>query len=450
MAISISSLLVKGSYVRIIKKNEKFFYRLHVLFLSTILFVISFSVIFHPLPISIFLTLAYGSFSYGLLLFFKISENYSEIFLHLNKKFSFSLGKEINFLLIVSFIILLLLLLYFLIVPFEAYVSDVDDAIISAVQGFSRGINPYEAAIVPHMNKKNDLADITRSASNVDIYATYNYLPVDLLLYYFFFLLFSPFLGSLWFYFTNTVVFVVCTALFSKTHNLTIFKSLLFFLPSILIGGLISNDIWLIVFYLLFLTWIDKFKESRVFLIGAVTFLTLGFLTKMLLIFLLPVFLLYIAVSWSSRIKYVFFSAFFSLIVVSLFNFSAVFSSVFFFHSNLEARGQLAFVGGVLAVPLEYLGLDALYLPLFVLSYLLVLWSAKYYSSTLEGQMLYVSAIVILLLPSGNFMPTLLVIGLIGSYRIIVNKHFTLSARLRDNLPNKSLVLSSVQEESIS
>jgi hypothetical protein len=313
---------------------------------------------------------------------------------------------------------LLLLIAYYIIIPIEGFMVDVDDAIISAVQGFVGGTNPYQEPIVPHTYQQGDYADINSNATSNGTLDTYNYLPVDLVLYSIAFILFSPLVGNLWFYLTNVLIISLSINLFAKHHSLSYFHTLLLFFPSIIFGGLILNDIWLILFFILFLLWFDLFKNHKLYLLVGVTLLTLGFLTKMLLIFILPIFLLNYSKSWSVRIKYLIFSVVLSLTIISFFNLLAVINSVFLFHSNLETRGAIAFVGGIIAIPLQWLGLSWLYVPAFIISFLIVLFTARFYSDTLEGKILYVSALVTMLLPSGNFLPFLFIAGFCGSFRV--------------------------------
>ncbi|MHA1991956.1 MAG: hypothetical protein ACW981_12700 [Candidatus Hodarchaeales archaeon] len=323
---------------------------------------------------------------------------------------------------------LLILTAYYIIIPIEGFMVDVDDAIISAVQGFTGGINPYQEPIVPHTYQQGDYADINSNTTSNGILDTYNYLPVDLALYSIAFILFSPLVGNLWFYLTNVLVISLCIYLFAKHHSLSYFHTALLFFPSIIFGGLILNDVWLILFFILFLLWFDKFKNHKLFFLIGVTLLTLGFLTKMLLIFILPIFLLYYSKDWSVRIKYITYSIILSLIIISLFDLLAVINSVFLFHSNLETRGAIAFVGGIIAIPLQWLGLSWLYIPIFIISFLILLFTARYYSDTIEGRILYVSTLVTLLLPSGNFLPFLFIAGFCGAYRVFkkLNTDFNL------------------------
>ena len=416
----------KGNQIRNIQIKANVYLALHTPLLLTLCSVILLSLLFFPLPIPIFFTLVYGSFSYALIFIFKLIEKYPEFIHSMRTKISFTMSKKHSLLITISFVLLIFLSLYFIIIPFEGFLVDVDDAIISAVQGFSNGINPYKEPIVAHTYDKDDFADLTTDSSPIHTYATYNYLPVDLLLYYIGFKLFSPFVGTNWFYLTNFLAFCACIYLFSRFHPISKIHAALLFLPSIFFAGLILNDIWLILLFLLFLIWLDTGRDTKLYNLVAVTALTIGFLTKMLMIFLLPVFLLYITNKWRVRIYYAIYSGILSLVVISFFDVIAVMRSVFLFHSNLETRGQLAFVGGILAIPLQFYNLSAFYIPVFIILFALVLLTAKYFSSKLEGQMLYVSAIVILLLPSGNFIPFLLVIGLTSSYRVFSNTQFNL------------------------
>ena len=83
--------------------------------------------------------------------------------------------------------------------------SDVNAAMTEAIKSyFLFNINPYLYPVVPHI--------LPVPAEGV-INGTYNYGPIDLVLYGIGYLFFSPFVGnSLWLYFTN-VVFKIITYL---------------------------------------------------------------------------------------------------------------------------------------------------------------------------------------------------------------------------------------------
>ena len=312
--------------------------------------------------------------------------------------------------------------IFFIIIPIETGLGDVDNAVMTAVQAFSNGINPYFEKVVPHFHKQIDYPGLPSKSKNVTIFGTYNYLPVDLLLYSIGHFLFSPLFGQFWYYLTNLVVICFCIIMFAHFYPVSILKSAILFFPTLIFGVLVFNDIWLILFFILFLIWVDKHKHTenhtKSYYLVASSLLTLGFLTKMLLIFILPVFLFYNTKTWLKRIMYALYSAFFSLIVISSFGFYAVINSVILFNSNINERSEVAYIGGILAPPLQMMNLTILYVPIFILSYLAIVYSSKFYSPSLEGKILFVSAIVIVLLPSGNFLPTLWSIFVTGAYII--------------------------------
>lgn len=400
-----------------------------------LILILVLSLLAYPLPIPIFFTLVYTTISYSVLFSFKFVERYPGFIEDIFEKFPKKVPKIKYWILIVSFVFVIIALIIFVIIPFEKILVDVDDAIISAVQGFVNGINPYQHPIVTHTFQQNDVADIFTSDNSINnnIYGTYNYLPLDLILYSIFYVILSPIVGNNWFFLTNAIVIVICIFLFKIEKKITLFKSSVLFLPVIFLGGLILNDIWLILFYLLFFIWYNRFKTNKFFFLGCVLLLTFGFLTKMLLIFLLPVFLYYYSKDWSSRIKYLSISGLCSFFIICLFDFVAVFESVFLFHSDMAIRGTVAYVGGYLAIPLEWMGLNFLYVPLFILSFFVLLFTAPRYSSTIEGRFLYISALIILILPSGNFLPFLLTAGIYSSYQIY-KQHCTTEGILPEKL----------------
>ena len=122
-------------------------------------------------------------------------------------------------------------------------------------------------------------------------------------------------------------------------------------------------------------------------------------------------------------IIYAMYSSIFSLIFISFFDFYAVINSVIFFNSNINIREEYSFVGGILAPPLQVINLTILYVPIFILSYFGILYFSKFYSPSLEGKILFVTLITILLLPSGDFLPTIWSIFISGIY--IAYRNFT-------------------------
>ena len=406
-----------------------------LLFLSSFLLL---SIIFHPLPLTLFVTLGVASICYFLLLLFKLIENNLITIQNIRLKVSIKLSKRLYQSITIFCISLLLLLIYFIIIPLEGHLIDVDKAVITAVQSFTQGINPYVDAIIPHYYSSNDYADISTGATVKATYGTYNYLPVDLLLYSIGCVLFTPFFGSLWFYLTNFLVLVFCIFLFHRYYPLSVLKCIIIFFPAIILGVIVLNDIWQILFFIIFVIFIDKQKydeeHNKSYYLVSVTLLSLGFLTKMLLIFILPVFLLYNTRSWRLRIFYTIYSIIFSLIPMIFFNFNAVINSVFVFHSNIDTRSQMASISGIIALPLQELNLSVLYVPIFVLAYLIVLYIARFYSPTLEGRILFVVAIVILMLPSSNFLATIWVVFICGIY--IVYNNFVEGSKISGEASN--------------
>ena len=108
----------------------------------------------------------------------------------------------------IVFWILLALVLAYYILSFNhiAATTDVDDAVQAAVTNFLHGGNPYREPVVPRfaqLGHYNVLLGNSEGAGSVWSYGTYNYLPLDLLVYSFAYLGLH-FLGSpLWFVLAN-------------------------------------------------------------------------------------------------------------------------------------------------------------------------------------------------------------------------------------------------------
>ena len=431
----VNVLQIKNS----LKDKYTLFFIINCLMLLILSLILVLSIKFHPLPLSLFVTLGVASICYFFLLLFKFMEKNLLLVQNIRLKFNVMLPKNLYKFIIIFCIIILVLVIYFIIIPVEGPMLDVDEAVIAAVQAFTHGINPYVDKIIPHYYVSNDYADIRTGGITQVTYGTYNYLPVDLLLYSIGYVLFSPFFGYLWYYLTNFLVIIFCIFLLYRFYPLSFFQSSLILFPAIVLGAIIINDVWLILFFIIFIIFIDKQKHNEKhnhsYYLVAVTLLTLGFLTKMLLIFILPVFLLYTTKKWKIRITYTIYSIIISLIPIYLFNFNAVINSVLFFHSNINARSEMASISGILALPLQELNLTVFYIPMFVLIYLVILYIARFYSSSLEGRILFVVAIVIILLPSNNFLSTLWVVFICGLY--IMYNNF---AEKTKNLPKVSNV----------
>ena len=80
-------------------------------------------------------------------------------------------------------------------------VSDVDEAMTGAIRSFFlNGINPYVDKVVPHI--------IFTSNGPLTIKGTYNYGPIDLIIYGIFYFIFSPFVGNTWWIYVTNIIFI--------------------------------------------------------------------------------------------------------------------------------------------------------------------------------------------------------------------------------------------------
>lgn len=300
--------------------------------------------------------------------------------------------KTLLFLVVTIVFILMVLLISSLILPF----SDVENAMTAGIKAFWSGINPYTEDVVPHIL-------ISPSGSTKTVLGSYNYGPLDLLVYSIGFYMFSWLLGDSWWIvgFNLILIFIIYFIFHHTFPNISSsIKYPIFMLP---MAFFLPDNAVLMCVFLALAGWcyinFQKYKHMTV-----VILLTLGVLTKLFIVFVLAGYFVYVFKSeiilW---VQYTILGSVLSFIIMYPFNILAVIDSAFFFHSDLDTRTQFATIQGGLPVLLEPLGLGMFYFYLagiLIVIFLIFVW---YYSKDINYQFIILTLLSLLILPSSVY-----------------------------------------------
>ena len=272
--------------------------------------------------------------------------------------------------------------------------SDVVQAMTSGINAFFIGENPFIMNVVPHM--------ISLASGSAIVYGTYNYGPLDLIIYGIGYLIFKGLLGNLWWIvgFNYVLVFVIY-AIFRKTFPEI--PDLIKFPPfMIIMGCFLQDNVILMIVFLAGAWWAHErltnhFKDSITILL-----LSAGVLTKM---FIALVLLGYFIFVFQKEIKkWVIYSlqgGSLALLIMIPFNVLAVIHSVFFFNVNLTERAQYATIQGSIPALLQTVGLEDLFILIaFILTGIFVIFAWRYSPDNLYLKIIMLSFLSLLLLPN--------------------------------------------------
>ena len=273
-------------------------------------------------------------------------------------------------------------------------VSDVDNAMTGAIQAFFfLGKNPYVDPVVPH-----------GVGFGSYIYGTYNYGPLDLIVYGIGYILFSPFVGDvLWLYCTNVVIIMLAYLVIRKIVPIS---ETIRVLPFAFITCFFLQDNSVLMFLNLAIAWYVHTKvQSDYKYYLTVIILTLGVFTKLYIAFVLVGYFIYVL---RENIK-LFVSNFFvslitAILVIYPFGVFNVVKSVFLFNMDNTIRGKYAIIQGGLPYYLDILGLSFLFIPLAIICVVIFsLISEKYAKNQLNLKLAIFSILNLLLMPNSAY-----------------------------------------------
>ncbi|MHA2363900.1 MAG: hypothetical protein ACXAC7_08070 [Candidatus Hodarchaeales archaeon] len=308
------------------------------------------------------------------------------------------------FILIVStlYLIIFSTILAYLILPF----SDVEEAMTAGIKEFWSGTNPFINEVVPHI--------ILTSSGEEIIYGTYNYGPIDLLIYSIGYYLFSWLLGDNWWIVGFNYILLIIIYLILRQTYPDVPDTIKYPPFMVLMAFFLQDNAVLMCFFLALAWWCyihlkEPYKHPAV-----VVMLTLGVLTKLYIVIVLLGYFFYVfQKNYRQWIGYTLLGGITGLLVMLPFNIEAVIRSVFFFHSNITEREQYATIQGGLPVLLELLGLNILYIPLVIGLTGIFIGLAWYYAEQQKGcneeycilivKFIILTLLTISLLPSSVF-----------------------------------------------
>jgi hypothetical protein len=274
--------------------------------------------------------------------------------------------------------------------------SDVDEAMTGAIKAFLMGINPFVEKVVPHI--------LLLPSGNELVYGTYNYGPIDLLVYTIGYLLFSPFFGDVWWLFFTNLVIVFTMYLFIR-KIIPISDSVMLLPFMFLFSWFLQDNVVLMCFFLTMAWYIyynvnSKYKHTIVVII-----LTLGVLTKLFIAFVLGAYFIYI---FKRDLKLWIINTIVGLITTAIviipFSIFDVLKSMLFFHVDLDTRGEYATIQGGLPTYLSLFGLNWLFIPLAVILVMLFLFiSEKYAKDEIELKLTIFTILNLILLPNSGY-----------------------------------------------
>ena len=276
-------------------------------------------------------------------------------------------------------------------------VSDVDEAMVGAIRSFFiDGKNPYIFDVVPHILYLPQGTEIK--------YGTYNYGPVDLVIYGIGYFLFHQFVGPSWWIFVTNIILTTIIYLFirqlSPTPETVKLLSFLF-----LFSWFLQDNAVLMCLFLA-IAWFIHYKvESEKKYPLVVIVLTLGVLTKLYVAFVLLAYFVYIFKKdvrlWITN---GILGAVIAIIVSIPFSVIDVVKSILLFHVDLNIREGYATIQGGIPTYLELFGLNILFIPIAVVLVILFLYlSEKYAHNQLNLKLAVFTTICLVLLPSSGY-----------------------------------------------
>lgn len=314
-------------------------------------------------------------------------------FTYLDNKFSKRSEKALLYLavLVITFIIS-----YFICLITFPY-SDIEDAMQGAIKAFFfNGKNPYVSKVVPHI--------FISGNNSYEQNGTYNYGPIDLLVYGFGYLLFHPIVGNSWWLMVTNFILVIF--IYFIIRNIIPIPETIKFIPFMLLSSLFMQDNIILMAVFLAIAWYIHVKVETDYKYPLITVvLTLGSFTKMYLVFVLVAYFFYVFKNdihlWITN---GIISLVTSVIVIFPFGIINVIDSIIIFQINLDMRKIYATLQGGLPLYLDMLHLDWIYTPLaFILTLVFLIVSEKYAKNQLELKISTFLILNLILLPSSAY-----------------------------------------------
>ena len=272
--------------------------------------------------------------------------------------------------------------------------SDVIQAMTSGINAFWAGENPFVANVVPHM--------VALPSGPGVIYGTYNYGPLDLIIYGIGYLIFKGLLGELWWIvgFNYILVFIIY-AIFRQTFPEV--PDIIKFPPfMIIMGCFLQDNVILMIAFLAGAWWAYERLTNPYKDVITVLLLSAGVLTKMFVLFVLMGYFIYV---FQKEIRKWFLYSLLvgcvELFIMLPFNILAVIHSVFFFNTDFADIAQYAVIQGSIPAVLQILGIGILFVPIAIILtgvFIIVVW---YYSpDNLYLEMIVFTLLALSLLPN--------------------------------------------------
>ncbi|MEA3559663.1 MAG: hypothetical protein U9R75_10455 [Candidatus Thermoplasmatota archaeon] len=225
---------------------------------------------------------------------------------------------------------------------------DIDDAVEAASEHFLDGGNPYKDDVVPRFSERYHGSDTTITNS------TYNYQPLSLFTYSFFFVVLGP-IGSLWFPLTNLLFGVLTIAALSFTFPKLHKRYSIPVIGTISIFFMFDNIMLTLLFLSLTFYFLVRSGSRYRFFFGLL-FLFLGFFIKMIGMISLAVLIIYLFQRYRFRNRDVnlqigaFIGTAFLIAVPSIlvFGIMNVANSTVFYFSDVALRSESSGYGGTI------------------------------------------------------------------------------------------------------
>ncbi len=263
---------------------------------------------------------------------------------------------------------------------------------------FLNGINPYVDKVVPHI--------IYTNSGAVTLKGTYNYGPVDMIIYGIFYFIFSPFVGDTWWIYVTNIIFIGLIYVIMRLTLENDVPQIITFISYLFLFSWFLQDNAVLMCLFLAIAWFIHVKNNTKYKHYLVTIvLTLGVLTKLYVAFVLLAYFVYI---FKDDIREWIINTIIGLITTAivLFPFSIidVLKSIFVFQVDLNIRENYATIQGGLPTYLTLFGLKWLFIPLAIILVIVFLYLSEIYAhDEINLKLALFTVINLVLLPSSGY-----------------------------------------------
>lgn len=295
---------------------------------------------------------------------------------------------------------ILLAILYSVLVSSVVFpASDVYAAMAGAIKAFFiNGKNPYFDTVVPHI--------LYTSSGPITINGTYNYGPIDLIIYGIFYFIFSPLVGNDWWIYVTNIIFSVITYFIMRATLEKEVPETVTLLSFLFIFSWFLQDNAVLMVLFLAIAWYVHVKSSSKYKNYIITIiLTMGVLTKLYIAFVLVGYFVYI---FKDDIKQWTINGLIGgitgLVIMFPFGIINVLKSIFLFHVDLQIRQEYATIQGGIPTYLELIGLKALYVPIAIILALAFLYVCQIYAKNqINLKFAVFTTLTLVLLPTSGY-----------------------------------------------